>query len=229
MRQAFLFCVAWLFLAVSGIAADLEIVVPNTVVQPGQHYLLPVLGLTSEDLPTAQIVVEPSDSAQALGVTGWAGEQYLWFIAQEEGRHFVVVCVVRDNKAVLASASVHVGKPNPPPPPVPVPVPGDLAIVVVIESAERTPQQMRVLLALRKYCEKKSLWYRMADPDQKDAVTNQTPRWLAAARKKITESSTPLPALVIGSVADDVFSAVQGEEVPDTAEAAVAILEKYQQ
>ena len=222
----FLWCsVVLLFLSTSGIAADLKIVVPEGTLNPNQHYLFSVTGLTAEDLPTATILCEPT-TAQAVGVTGWAGDQFLWWIAREKGRHFVAVVVVRDGKAVVASTTVEVGPPDPPPPP--PPPPGDLAIVVVSETADRTAKQAIVLLGLRKYLESKSLWYRLADPDTKDAATGATPKWLEAARAKTAENNTKLPALVVGTIADGVFSPVAAEVVPDTVESAVNIIKRYE-
>ncbi len=111
----------YLSLAVPAVAADLEIMAPDEPIQPGQHYLLEVHGLTTEDLPTSQILVEPAVSTKAVGVTGWAGEQYLWFVASEKGRAFVAVVVVRGGLPVSASVVIEIGDPEPPPPPPPPP------------------------------------------------------------------------------------------------------------
>ena len=224
--KRFLWCpIVLLFLSVSGIAADLEIVVPEGEINPNQHYLFSVIGLTAEDLPTATIICEPT-TAQAVGVTGWAGEQFLWWIAREKGRHFVAVVVVRNGKAVVASATVEVGTPKPDPP-VP-PVPGDLAIVVVFETTDRTAKQMTAQLGLRKYLISKNLWYRIADLDTKNEATGATPKWLEAARAKVAKKSIQLPALVVGTIADGVFSPVAAEVMPDTVESAVNTVKKYQ-
>ncbi len=229
MKRLFCGPIWWLLLAVPGIAADLEIVVPGGVLEANQHYLFPVVGLTTEDLKAVpKILVEPkAANTSVVGVTGWAGEQYLWWIAREEGRHFVAVCVIRDGVLVAASAVIDVGKPDPPVPPVPPPVPGDLAVVLVFEVGKRTAQEAIVQLGLRKYLISKNLWYRIEDKNVKDSVTGQAPKWLEAARAKIAEKSIPLPALVVGSVADDVFVPVAAEVVPNTVEAAVVIVEKY--
>ena len=105
-------------------AAELEIVVPTETIRVGQHYLLEVKRLTTADLSTSKLMVAP-DTAKAVGVTGWAGEQYVWFVASERGRHFVAVIVVRDGSPVSAIGVLEIGEPGPPVPP---PAPPDTGI-----------------------------------------------------------------------------------------------------
>ncbi|KKL20007.1 hypothetical protein LCGC14_2459780, partial [marine sediment metagenome] len=97
----------------------------------------------------------------------------------------------------------------------------------VSETADRTAKQAIALLGLRKYLKSKNLWYRLADPDMTDAVTGATPKWLKAAQSQLSSSNVQLPAIVVGSMVDDVFVPAAAEVAPDTVEAAVAIVKKY--
>lgn len=120
--------------------------------------------------------------------------------------------------------------PDPPVPPVPVPVPGDLAVVILTESTERNWEKNEaiVLVGLRKYANGKKLWLMISDPDQKDADTDRTPKWLEVAQEAAKSKEVNLPAVVVGSIADGVFSAVAVEDLPQTVESAVELIEKYQ-
>jgi len=149
------------------LAAEIEIVPPTEAIEPGRHYLLSVTGLTAADLKRTQVVVEPAESTSAVGVSGWGCQQFLWFSAADNGRRFVAVIVGQEfsnRKPAVATLVLEVGPaPDPDPPPPPPPPPGELTIVVVFETTDRTPQEAIVLLGLRKYLEAQKVAYRLHD------------------------------------------------------------------
>ena len=204
--------------------AEITITPPTEIIQVGQRYLLSVEGLTAADLPRTVVVVEPKETTSAVGVTGWGGEQYLWFHAVDEGRRFIAVIIGGMGKPVVSTLVLDVGRvpqPDPPPPP---PPPGELTVVVVYESTDRTPQEALVLLGLRKYLVDQSLAYRLVDKDLKDS-TGQAPTWFEVPRSSALKKG--LPCLVIGTVQDGLFSVVVAERLPNSIKDAIDIVERY--
>lgn len=221
MRKMLLFAV----LAVAQVAnAQVAITVPDEPIEAGRHYLLPVTGLDAADLPNTRLVVEPKDTASAIGVTGWAGEQFIWFAAQENGRHFVAVVVVRDGKPVVASVLVEVGGSTPNPDPPPPPPEEDLwGAVLIEETSQRTPQLAQVLTStkLASYLETSGLTLRAADQDVTDE-DGDTPEDLADYIE--TAKGEKLPVLFIMGVKGAEF--YRGP-VPETPAKLIALLKKH--
>lgn len=205
--------------------AQIAITPPAEPIEAGRHYLLPVIGLTPSDLTRTVVVVEPKETTSAIGVTGWGGEQYLWFNATDNGRRFVAVIVGGSGKPTVASIALDVGT-GPPVPPVPPPLPGELEIVVIEETTDRTPTTALVLLGLQKYLASRSLSYRLVDKDLKDGQTNLTPTWFERPKEAALEKG--LPCVVVGSTLNGVFRVVAVEKLPDTVDAAVAIIERHE-
>lgn len=198
--------------------AQIAILPPSETVEAGRHYLLPVTGLAAADLPTARVIIEPRETASAVGVTGWAGEQYLWFAGQKTGRHFLAVVIVRDGQAVVASLAVEVGgeapKPDPPPPP---PDEELWGAVLIEESSERSWKLAAILTSkkLETYLADAGLGWSVGDPDAKSE--NLAP-YIADAKKR------GLPTLFIMGVKGHEFYA---GDVPETPEAVIALIKKH--
>ncbi len=224
MKRATLAVLVVLCLA-STVLAEITITTPTEKLEAGRHYLLPVNGLSATDLARTVVIVEPKETTSAVGVTGWGGEQYLWFNATDNGRRFIVVIVGGMGKPVTASLMLDIGNSSPDPPPPPPPLPGELTIVVVYESENRTPQETLVILGLRDYLIKSNVAYRLVDQHLKDR-TGRAPKWFQAPRTFALKVG--LPCLVIGVInPEGVFSVVDAKPLPDTIEGAIKLVKPY--
>lgn len=160
-------------------------------------------------------MVETSANWQSIAFTG------------RPGRFFVkLVQIHEDNTATQARKIVTItgddDRPDPPPPP----PPGELCIVALFESTDRTGSQVITLLALRDHCDSQKIRCELVDQDQVDGLTEETPEWMAPFLKAAGNKSLPL--LLIGSVGDDGVTVVAAEKLPATAREAVELVEKYQ-
>jgi len=202
--------------------AQVTITVPDEPIEANRHYLLKVAGLEAADLPNTQLVAEPK-TASAVGVSGWAGEQFIWFSGTEKGRHFVAVIVVRAGKPVVASATVEVGGSTPNPDPPPPPPPSKLVAVVIIrEQGEQTPKQAAAMLDLgwRKYLIGLKVRPRVTDPDVLDQGDN-VPQDLATALTAAAKTEGPDICFVFAD------SRVVCEPLPDSAAALLDLVKQY--
>lgn len=206
---------------------QVEIIAPSEALESGRHYLLEVRGLATEDLPRTMLIAEPKDTTSAVGVSGWAGQQFIWFSASDEGRRFVALAINQPGEGppVVAGVTLDIGgEPDPDPPP-PPPPPGELAVVVIEERDDRTDEQHTTMLGLWKYLEKEEIRYRMVDDDRKEGVTGKTPEWMKPFLKAAEGGGLPL--LLIGSASDDGVTIVAVESLPATAREAVEMVEEY--
>lgn len=223
-------------------SAQIVIEKPTERIEAGRSYLLKVYGLTAADLPKTIAIAEPSETTSVVGGFTWGGdaepgeeELCLRFYAADNGRRFVAVIIGGSGKPTIASVTLEVGPsptplpvpPVPPPdPPIPPPLPGELEIVVVEETADRTPQTALVLLGLQEYLASRSLSYRLVDKDLKDGQTNLIPTWFERPREAALEKG--LPCVVVGATLNGVFRVVVVEALPNTVDAAVAIIKRHE-
>lgn len=222
----------WACLTAVGAAQQIEIVVPEEDLEAKRDYLIEVRGLATELLPGVTLIAEPSDTTRAIGVTGWAGQQFIWFRAQDEGRRFLVLALNGQVKPLIVSTALEVGDSNPPPPPPPPPPPGELTIVVVEEATARTAEHALVYHGLQSYLNSKKISWRIADQDVINGLTEKTPPWLQVCLAAISQKQVPLPAILAGSVdaqAAGDFSVVGVDTLPATLAEAIEWVKQYEQ
>lgn len=234
MRTANYLLPTALCLLLAGTAtAQIEIIAPPEALEVGRHYLLEVRGLTAEDLPRASIIAEPKATTSAIGVSGWAGQQFIWFSASDTGRRFVAIALNQpgDGPPVVAGVVLEIGgepdpdpEPDPTPPPVP-PVPGELEVVCLFESEDRTPSQATTLLGLRQYCGDEQIRCELVDKDKIAGQTGKTPAWMLPYLK--AAEGKQLPLLLIGSVTDSATAVVAAEPLAESAREAIELVEEY--
>jgi len=179
-------------------AADISINVPGEPIEVGRHYLLEVTGLEAADLPNTELIVKPS-TASAIGVTGWAGEQFIWFSGTEAGRHFVAVVVHGTRPS--ASAVLEVGGETPSPDPPDPPTPGGPYKVWMLEKRghlDNLPAAQAKLLTSLKYREQLEALGHEFQEVVTDNLLDDPPERLKAIAQ--LAQGEPLPGLVIESV-----------------------------
>jgi len=200
---------------------DIAIVPPVEKIDVGRHYLLQVTGLEKEDLANTRLIVEPKESASAVGVTGWAGEQFIWFTGNKAGRHFLVVIVVRDGKPLAASLCVDVGGVNPDPP---IPPEEDLwGAIIIEETSKRTPEFAKTILSpkMSSFFKNSGLELRIVDQDVVD-IDGETPDDL---KSYIDEAKTgKLPMLFVMGVKGTEY--YKGN-VPGSAGEMIELIQKF--
>jgi len=216
-----------LFLAVlaccSIASAQVAIEVPDKPIEIGRTYLLPVTGLDANNLPRTALKVSPGDSARAVGVTGWAGEQYIWFEASAAGRYTIVVAVNGEIKPDLTLASLDVGGESPNPPPPPPPEEEVWGVILIEESEERTHALAKILVGteVSEFLESKDLIWKPADQHVID-VGGETPQDLVPYIAEAKERG--LPRLYIMGVNGHEFYA---GEVPKDSAAVIKLVKQY--
>lgn len=219
----------WACLTAVGMAQQIEIVVPDEELEAKRDYLIEVRNLATELLPGVTLIAEPAATTRAIGVTGWAGQQFIWFRANDVGRRFLVLALNGQTKPLLVSAFLDVGGTGPDPPP-PPPPPGELCVIVVEESSARTAQEAIIYLGLQTYLDSKKVSWRIADKDQVDGLTNQPPKWLSPCLVAISQKQLSLPAIVVGvRAAEAGFSVAGVDTLPETLAKAIEWVKQYEQ
>ena len=220
MRKLFFLAV----LAICQVAsAQIAITVPDEPIEVNRHYLLKVTGLESADLPSTQLIVEPK-TASAVGVSGWAGEQYVWFSGIEKGRHFVAVIVVRGGKPIVASTTIEVGGSNPNPDPLPPPPEEDLwGAVIIEETGVRTAEFASILVSPKLSTYKKTAGVEVLAVDQD--VTDESGKVLENLLPYLKSAEgKELPMMfIMGKQGFEFYSG----PVPGTVDETIALLKKY--
>ena len=223
----------WACLTAVGMAAQpIEIVVPPEDLQADRDYLIQVTGLATDQLPNVTLLAEPKATTRAIGVTGWAGEQFIWFRGTGPGTRFLALALNGQQRPLVITSVLEVGgsSPDPPPPPPPPPVPGDLCVILVEESAARTAQHALLYLGLQQYLDSKKIPWRICDKDQVDQ-TGKTPSWLSPCLAAINQKSVSLPAIVAGAgvaQAAGGFSVAGVDTLPTTLADAVKWVQQYE-
>jgi len=203
--------------------ADITIEVPAEKIEAGRDYLLSVKGLTEEALSRVEMEVRPI-GVKAIGVSGWGGEQYLWFNSPKEGT--VVISLIAWSTEESALTLIFVGegdKPDPIPTPTP---PGDREIVVIYEASNQTPQTNLVQSGLRRWALEQKIPCQIIDQHQRDGDTNQPAVWLQPLRKKVESNELPQILIVVRSKAG-LLSVVVADALPQTVETAVKFVQKH--
>ena len=223
---------AVLLMAGSAMAADVTINGPNEL-DVKEADLLFVEGLSSEQFAECTVRVYPEqDKPQVLVLQTLNSVPVLYVKGRSAGKFAVILDVNVPGCYALVIHELVIGGDdeededqdddvNPPPPPVP---PGELAVILVHESRDTTPDKSG---PLRDYLSsREEIWWRIADQDQIDGATQQPPPWLVAANSAISQQRLKLPVIVVGRRSlDGVFSVVSVETF-STVEKAVALIEK---
>ena len=156
--------------------AQVEIVVPDESIEVQRTYLFQVQGIDGAALARTTLAVKPDGAAMAMGVTGWDGSQYIWFVGSKKGPCCVIVGVGSESpgKPDIAAVVIAVGgEPEPEPNPDPPPPPPDEQLwgaVIIEETGDRTPELAQVLTSTKvaSYLKASGLTLRVADQDATD-------------------------------------------------------------
>lgn len=188
-----------------------------------------VKGLTIQDFANCEVQVYPETTElMVLVLQTINNDPVLYVKGRAPGKFALTLDVNVPGAYELCIHELTIGSgPEPEPDPIPPPVPGELSVVVVHETSDRTAQQSAALLGLQKYLDQKSHPWRFADKDLKDGATNQPAEWLKPYLTAISKAQVNLPVLVIGATSDGAFSIVSIEPLPDTATAAIALIQKH--
>ena len=173
--------------------STLDIVGPESAIQPSVDVWLTIKGLTLDEIKSAResalfdMTVFPLAGTRVHASYDWLNDTLeLMFRAQLTGEYLVKLHLVRDGKLEIAAIVVAVegDQPDPFPDPDPDPdPPGPLAkmwVIVVEESKDRTPAQAQILLdpILRKWLTANGHEIRLADRHQPAADLTE---WIAQA------------------------------------------------
>jgi hypothetical protein len=221
-----------LILSISTAVAEITIDPPPDKVEVGEDIDLFVKGIDYTELPNAKVIYFPRDIRVRPSLS-WGLEPFITVRAKKAGEYLLAVAATLDDKLEYTEVIIVVGgddtdpQPDPDPDPDPDPKPDEIAVVIVVESDDRTPEQGIVANQLQQYCNDQGIWYRTADPDQKDGTTNKPPDWLRTINEAIRAKS--LPVLVVCALLDGkVSSVVSVEPLPGSGQEAIDFVKKYQ-
>jgi len=226
---------AVLMLAVAQVAgAQVEIVVPDEKIEAQRTYLFQVQGIDNAALARTTLTVKPDGAAAAMGVTGWDGSQYIWFVGSKAGPCCVIVGVGPESpgKPDIAAVVIAVGgepdpepepEPNPDPPPPPPPDEALWGAVIIEETGERTPEFAQTILdeSLSSYLTSSGLSLRVADQDVTDE-RGETPEDLEPYKEAAEGEELPI-IFVMGVHGAELFKG----PVPSSADKLIALLKQY--
>jgi len=230
--------VAWLALSAIALADNIKIEAPTEPVAVGQNVHFFLHGVTQPELQgIADMLVLPNEGVTAFGAYRWEGQPYIEFTATIPGVYHIVLIVPKlvDGRATSDNAQVSfvVGGPQPPFPPVPpipdppVPPPGQVSFLILYESSARTPSEILTLTKLRAYADQANLAIRLEDKDLIDGLTNKPPLWIVPYLTALNTSRVEVPAILVGSTVNGVFSVVAVEPLPKTGAEAIALVKQY--
>jgi len=116
--------------------------------------------------------------------------------------------------------------PNPIPPP---PPPGDVSIVVIAETADRTAAQAATMHGLSQWMAKAGHPLTLADPDLIEGTSGRSPRWLTQCLADLQHRNLKPPVLMVYTpqTATGDFSVCVAKPLPATADGAIAIVRGY--
>jgi len=190
LRQFTITIWAW-FLAAMPVQAAIELTAPKTI-EPGEHVQVMVSGIADEDLPKAIAKQWPREGTTWIPAKTWGQDAMIIFAAKVPGEYLLFVACGED----YGEAVITVGESDVNPIPTPLP-PEKLSVVVLYESATRTPQESIALSKIRNYAETQPFaLFRMEDVDLTDGRTGEPPAWLKPYRLAL--ASQQVPAVLIG-------------------------------
>lgn len=190
--------------------------------------LLAIDGIGPADYGKSVIRVYPeTKDLQVFPLKTFADQIVLYVKGLKPGEFAIILDVNIPGQYDLVIHELTIGKGKPEPDPIPPPVPGDLSVVAVYETLDRSPEETAVLIGLRSYLKQEKIWFQYADQHRKDAVTKETPKWFRPFLEAVKKEAKALPVLVIGKTVNGVFSAAGVEPMPQTTAGAIAIVKKY--
>ncbi len=193
-------------------AYAIELIGPEEPISIGEIVDFAVGGMTDADLENSDVTHYPREKVRCKPYLTWGKKPMIEFSARRTGKYLLKVSVVRDGKIETDERIIVVGgeddEPDPFPEPEPEPNPEDMAIVIVSESADRSPTEAILHQQIRNYLKGKSIAWKIADPNTLNQ-DDEIPEWFKNINQKIVTST--LPVIVKAGIKDGGYSVIAVE------------------